>query len=56
MPAQSDYNDFSKRTLQTEDIQPVENQGATSYTLIGRHRCTIITTITTPPPQQRRKF
>ncbi len=34
MPAQSDCDDFAKRTLQTEDIQLVENQGATSYNLI----------------------
>ncbi|KAI9678047.1 MAG: hypothetical protein M1817_005991 [Caeruleum heppii] len=29
-----DCDDFARRTLQTEHVRPVDNQGATSYTLI----------------------
>ena len=42
LPAQSDCDDFAKRTLQTEDIRPVDNQGATSYTLICPSQTTIV--------------
>lgn len=33
MPTQSDCDDFAKRTLQTADIQPVENQALPSTLL-----------------------
>lgn len=37
-----DCDEYAKRTLQAEDIQPVENQGAYSYTLICPSQAKIV--------------